>query len=97
MMIVRLDSAEDLGRLSKRGKYEIWRGFGSDGYLYDFVDRNRHTRRYQSSKPNYGFLPLTGFSSPMFYKSPTLKSLRSHKYDVWGGIGSDGYLYDFVK
>ena len=95
-MIVRLDSTEELDpkRVSKRGKYEIWRGFGSDGYLYDFVDRNREVRRYKISKPNYGF---RRYSNLMFFKSPTQQSLRSHKYDIWPGFGSDGYLYDFVK
>ena len=96
MMLVRLGWTEDPCRLSKRDKYEIWRGFGSDGYLYDFVDRHRQTRRYQSSKPNYGFYRLP-YSRLMFYKSPGLQSLRSHKYDIWEGFGSDGYLYDFVK
>ena len=97
-MIVRLDSTEDLDpqRVSKRGKYEIWRGFGSDGYLYDFVDRNREGRGYRSSKPKYGLqrLPLMFFKSPAL---PALQSLRGHKYDIWPGFGSDGYLYDFVK
>ena len=101
-MILRLDSTEDPERLSKRGKYEIWRGFGSDGYLYDFVDRNREGRGYRSSKPKYGLqrLPLTQLSNLMFFKSPALpalQSLRGHKYDIWPGFGSDGYLYDFVK
>ena len=98
-MTVRLGSTEELGWLSKRGKYEIWRGFGSDGYLYDFVNKNRQARRYKSSKPNYGFhrLPLTRYSNLLAYNSPTLQSLRSHKYDIRPGFGSDGYLYDFVK
>ena len=101
-MITGLGWTEDLDLPSKRAKYEIWRGFGSDGYLYDFVSRNREARRYQSSQPNYGFYPLplrplTPYSNRMFFKSPGLKSSRSRKYDIWTGFGSDGYLYDFVK
>ena len=35
----------------QRSRYDIWRGFGSDGYLYDFVKKRSggHTQDYKNS------------------------------------------------
>ena len=75
-----------------RSKYDIWRGFGSDGYLYDFVKKSYN---YVEPKPKYvppkpKIMPL--HDKPVFYRFQ-----RPRKYEYWRGFGSDGYLYDFVK
>ena len=70
----------------QRSKYEIWRGFGSDGYLYDFVrKRNRYEPEIEVPKVSY------------LSSKPVIHRFQRSRYDIWRGFGSDGYLYDFVK
>ena len=62
--------------------YDRWgHGFGSDGYLFDFVKRSKA----RSSADNESLLS----GSTEYLKG-------APKNDVFG-YGSDGYLYDFVK
>ena len=77
-----------MANLFQRSRYDIWRGFGSDGYLYDFVKRSdRNTENYQRQEDPL-VLPQT---KPVFHR------FQRSRYDIWRGFGSDGYLYDFVK
>ena len=73
-------------------RYDRWGyGFGSDGYLYDFVKRGDN-KRARSYNP-------WGFGSDGYLYDFVKKrgdSKRARTYNPWG-FGSDGYLYDFVK
>merc|ERR1712222_222326 len=61
-------------------------GFGSDGYLYDFVKRFGPSKKFDSSRWGTG---SDGYLQD-FVPSKRFDSSR------WGG-GSDGHLYDFAK
>ena len=71
----------------QRSRYDIWRGFGSDGYLYDFVSK-RSGEQYEAPEVEDIDTPNT---MPVIHRS------QRSRYDIWRGFGSDGYLYDFVK
>ena len=65
-------------------------GFGSDGYLYDFVKRSP---KYAPDYYGYG---SDGFLYDFAKRAPRSRyypKSRNYRY----GFGSDGYLYDFVK
>ena len=72
----------------QRSRYDIWRGFGSDGYLYDFVKKRSERSTQDYGEPLSLFLPK---AKPVFHR------FQRSRYDIWRGFGSDGYLYDFVK
>ena len=73
-------------------------GFGSDGYLYDFVRKRTNPWNYynqaddQDNKTEQEVVSL-----PL--KKPMILSYKRQKprYEIWRAFGSDGYLYDFVK
>ena len=70
----------------QRSNYEIWRGFGSDGYLYDFVRKRKERDDLYDAAARHHLAP-----------QPVLHRFQRSRYDIWRGFGSDGYLYDFVK
>merc|ERR1712012_538325 len=65
-------------------------GFGSDGYLYDFVKRSP-----KYSSPKYFGYGSDGFLYDFVKRAPRMRGPGYRKYNY--GFGSDGYLYDFVK
>ena len=69
--------------------YDMSRGFGSDGYLYDFVKKNqtgcKNCYRNGKNMPEI-ILPRL---RPLILQKP--------RSDLWRGFGSDGYLHDFVE
>ena len=74
-------------------RYDRWGyGFGSDGYLYDFVKKRSGNKRARTYNP-WGF-GSDGYLYDFVKKSGDSK--RARTYNPWG-FGSDGYLYDFVK
>jgi len=74
-------------------RYDRWGyGFGSDGYLYDFVKRSDNNKRARTYNP-WGF-GSDGYLYDFVKKSGGNK--RARAYNPWG-FGSDGYLYDFVR
>merc|ERR1712062_613447 len=67
-------------------------GFGSDGFLYDFVKRT----------PTSKYNKYNGFGSDGYLYDFTKRRTRSSPYRPYYrkynyGFGSDGYLYDFVR
>ena len=64
-------------------------GFGSDGYLYDFVKRSP---RFVDEPRYYGY-GNGGYLSDNAKRAPRNPFYKKYRY----GFGSDGYLYDFVK
>jgi len=74
-------------------KWDKWgMGFGSDGYLYDFVKR---APKYVS--PKYFGMGSDGYLYDFVKRAPRSRGYGPgyRKYNY--GFGSDGYLYDFVK
>jgi len=82
-------------------------GFGSDGYLYDFVKRFDSSRWGGGSDGHlYDFAKRSGGLSKMFDSSRWGSGSDGYLQDFapskrfdssrWGG-GSDGHLYDFAK
>ena len=65
-------------------------GFGSDGYLYDFVKRSP-----KYSSPKYFGYGSDGFLYDFVKRAPRMRGPGYRRYNY--GFGSDGYLYDFVK
>lgn len=66
-------------------------GFGSDGYLYDFVKRSVSPRFVE--EPRYYGYGNGGYLSDNAKRAPRNPFYKKYRY----GFGSDGYLYDFVK
>jgi len=74
-------------------KWDKWgMGFGSDGYLYDFVKR---APKYSS--PKFFDMGSDGYLYDFVKRAPRSRGYGPgyRKYNY--GFGSDGYLYDFVK
>merc|ERR1712107_18025 len=69
----------------KRSKYELWWGYGSDGYLYDFVQKRPDPETEQETEPR-----------PPIISRPVIWRHQRPRHDIWRAFGSDGYLYDFV-
>lgn len=65
-------------------------GFGSDGYLYDFVKRSP---KYAPDYYGYGSDGFLYDFAKRASRSRYYPKSRNYRY----GFGSDGYLYDFVK
>ena len=66
-------------------------GFGSDGYLYDFVKRSAMPRFIEEPR-HYGY-GNGGYLNDYAKRAPRNPFYKKYRY----GFGSDGYLYDFVK
>jgi len=82
-----------LAQVARDKRYDRWGyGFGSDGYLYDFVKKRSGNKRARTYNP-WGF-GSDGYLYDFVKKSGDSK--RARTYNPWG-FGSDGYLYDFVK
>jgi len=85
-------------------RWDKW-GFGSDGYLYDFVKRAQPLpKRFDSSRWGGGSDGHLYDFAKRFDSSRWGGGSDGHLYDFakrfdssrWGG-GSDGHLYDFAK
>ena len=85
-------------------RWDRW-GFGSDGYLYDFVKRAQPLpKRFDSSRWGGGSDGHLYDFAKRFDSSRWGGGSDGHLYDFakrfdssrWGG-GSDGHLYDFAK
>ena len=110
---VRLDKNDKCHNfILQRYNKNIW-GFGSDGYLYDFVKKRSpnndiwgfgsdgYLYDFTKRSPNYRYLNEDNLVAPGSERHPSDFAKRSQgkraRNDNIWGFGSDGYLYDFVR
>merc|ERR1712183_257540 len=68
---------------------DIMAGFGSDGYLYDFVKKRNLGSGAGEDRTEERMMNA--------FNQPVMQRFRKSKYPIWNGFGSDGYLYDFTN
>ena len=83
-------------------KYDRWgHGFGSDGYLFDFVKRSGEKSFEDTENDKDGVKTNARSPKNYYFGSGSDGHMydfvkRVPKNDYFGG-GSDGYMYDFAK
>ena len=72
-------------------------GFGSDGYLYDFVRKRTNAGNFDNDVYDQEEPEQEVISLPLKKPMPQSYQRQKPRYEIWRAFGSDGYLYDFVK